>query len=62
MSLDPSDPERTYDFLAECLGKLGLAHLYCIEWQTRGQNAAGALNFKALHDAFGGKYIDQQQL
>ena len=52
-----SDPQRTYGFLAERLGKLGLAYLHCIEGQTRGQNAAGAFNFKALHDAFGGKYI-----
>jgi len=52
-----SDPQGTYGFLAKRLGTLGLAYLHCIEGQTRGQNAAGAFDFKALHDAFGGKYI-----
>jgi len=52
-----SDPQGTYGFLAKRLGALGLAYLHCIEGQTRGQNAAGAFDFKALHDAFGGKYI-----
>jgi N-ethylmaleimide reductase len=52
-----SDPQDTYGFLAERLGRLGLAYLHCIEGQTRGPNAAGAFDFKALHAAFGGKYI-----
>jgi N-ethylmaleimide reductase len=52
-----SDPQGTYGYYAEQLGKLGLAYLHCIEGQTRGQNAVGAFDFKALHAAFGGKYI-----
>jgi N-ethylmaleimide reductase len=52
-----SDPQGTYGYYAEQLGKLGLAYLHCIEGQTRGDNAAGAFDFKALHAAFGGKYI-----
>lgn len=52
-----SDPQRTYGFLAERLGRLGLAYLHCVEGQTRGENAAGAFDFKALHAAFGGSYI-----
>jgi N-ethylmaleimide reductase len=52
-----SDPQATYGYLAERLGRLGLAYLHCIEGQTRGPNAAAAFDFKALHAAFGGKYI-----
>lgn len=52
-----SDPQRTYGLYAEHLGKLGLAYLHCIEGQTRGDNAASAFDFKALHRSFGGKYI-----
>lgn len=52
-----SDPQGTYGYLVRQLGKLGLAYLHCIEGQTRGENAAGAFDFKALHAAFGGKYI-----
>lgn len=52
-----SDPQGTYGYYAQQLGKLGLAYVHCIEGQTRGDNAAGAFDFKALHAAFGGKYI-----
>jgi N-ethylmaleimide reductase len=52
-----SDPQGTYGLLARRLGQLGLAYLHCIEGQTRGANAADAFDFKALHAAFGGKYI-----
>lgn len=52
-----SDPQATYGYLAEQLGKLGLAYLHVIEGQTRGENAANAFDFKALHKAFGGQYI-----
>jgi N-ethylmaleimide reductase len=52
-----SDTQGTYGYYAEQLGKLGLAYLHCIEGQTRGDNAVDAFDFKALHAAFGGKYI-----
>jgi N-ethylmaleimide reductase len=52
-----SDPQGTYGFLAHRLGELGLAYLHCVEGQTRGANAAQNFDFKALHTAFGGKYI-----
>ena len=52
-----SMPQATYGYLATQLGKLGLAYLHCIEGQTRGPNAATEFDFKALHAAFGGKYI-----
>ncbi|HEY1149885.1 MAG TPA: alkene reductase [Pseudoduganella sp.] len=52
-----SDPEGTYFYLAEQLGKLGLAYLHCVEGQTRGDNGAGDFDFKRLHAKFGGKYI-----
>jgi N-ethylmaleimide reductase len=52
-----SNPQETYGFLATRVGKLGLAWLHCVEGHTRGKNAAGEFDFKALHAAFGGKYI-----
>lgn len=52
-----SNPQATYGYLAEQLGRLGLAYLHCAEGQTRGPNAAAQFDFKALHGAFGGKYI-----
>ncbi|TFW13877.1 alkene reductase [Duganella callida] len=52
-----SDPQGTYFYLAEQLGKLGLAYLHCVEGQTRGDNGAGDFDFKQLHARFGGKYI-----
>jgi N-ethylmaleimide reductase len=52
-----SDPQATYGHLARQLGRLGLAYLHCVEGQTRGPNAAAQFDFKALHAAFGGKYI-----
>jgi N-ethylmaleimide reductase len=52
-----STPQATYGYLARELGKLGLAWLHAIEGQTRGDNAASAFDFKALHAAFGGSYL-----
>lgn len=52
-----SDPQGTYGQLARELGTLGLAYLHCVEGQTRGPNGAADFDFKALHAAFGGKYI-----
>jgi N-ethylmaleimide reductase len=52
-----SDPQTTYGFLAEQLGKLRLAYLHCIEGQTRGPNSIGTFDFQALRSAFGGQYI-----
>lgn len=52
-----SDPQATYGYFVEQLGGLGLAYLHAVEGQLREGNAASALDFKALHRAFGGKYI-----
>lgn len=52
-----SNPQVTYGYLAQQLGELGLAYLHCVEGQTRGANAAQEFDFKALHAAFGGRYI-----
>jgi N-ethylmaleimide reductase len=52
-----SDPESTYGFYAEQLGKLRLAYLHCVEGQMLGANRGSGFDFKALHAAFGGKYI-----
>lgn len=52
-----SDPQVTYGYFAQQLGGLGLAYLHAVEGQLRETNAASALDFKALHRAFGGTYI-----
>lgn len=52
-----STPQETYGHLAEQLGRLGLAWLHCVEGQTRGDNGAAEFDYKALHAAFGGRYI-----
>ena len=52
-----SDPRGTYGVLAMRLGKLRLAYLHCVEGQTGGDNKVAAFDYKALHAAFGGKYI-----
>src|SRR5262249_11452314 len=52
-----SNPQSTYGYLAKRLGQLRLAYVHCIEGQTQGEKAANAFDFKALHAAFGGKYI-----
>ncbi|HVJ44195.1 MAG TPA: alkene reductase [Dongiaceae bacterium] len=52
-----SDPQATYGYFAQQLGQLGLAYLHAVEGQLREANAASALDFKALHKAFGGSYI-----
>ncbi|BAN48471.1 xenobiotic reductase B [Metapseudomonas resinovorans NBRC 106553] len=52
-----SDPQATYGYFAEQLGRLGLAYLHCVEGQTQGTNAADDFDFKTLHAAFGGHYI-----
>lgn len=52
-----SDPQATYGYFAEQLGKLGLAYLHCVEGQTQGDNEVDAFDFKALHAAYGGRYI-----
>jgi N-ethylmaleimide reductase len=52
-----SDPQATYGYLAQQLGKLKLAYLHCIEGQTRGPNSSIDFDYKALHAAFGGQYI-----
>lgn len=52
-----STPQETYGHLAEQLGRLGLAWLHCVEGQTRGDNGAARFDYKALHAAFGGRYI-----
>ncbi|MEJ5058969.1 MULTISPECIES: alkene reductase [unclassified Pseudomonas] len=52
-----SDPQGTYGYFAEQLGRLGLAYLHCVEGQTQSENEADAFDFKALHAAYGGRYI-----
>lgn len=52
-----SNPQATYGYFVEQLGKLGLAYLHCVEGQTQGENEASGFDFKALHETYGGRYI-----
>ena len=52
-----STPQETYGYLAGQLGRLGLAYLHCVEGQLHGGNGKQAIDYKALHAAFGGQYI-----
>ncbi|VVD29013.1 alkene reductase [Paraburkholderia dioscoreae] len=51
-----SDPQSTYERLAERLGALGLAYLHCIE-ERAPAGTAGAFDFQSLRRAFDGAYI-----
>jgi N-ethylmaleimide reductase len=52
-----NNPQATYGYFAEQLGRLGLAYLHCVEGQTQGDNQADGFDFQALHAAYGGRYI-----
>ncbi|AWY38389.1 alkene reductase [Pseudomonas putida] len=52
-----SNPQATYGYFAQQLGRLGLAYLHCVEGQTQGENEASGFDFKALHATYGGRYI-----
>lgn len=52
-----SNSQATYGYLVEQLGKFGLAYLHVVEGQLHGGNSRENIDFKGLHDAFGGAYI-----
>ena len=51
-----SDPQATYERLAERLGALGLAWLHCIEERVPASSGE-AFDFRSLRRAFDGAYI-----
>jgi N-ethylmaleimide reductase len=52
-----SNPHATYGFLADRLGKLGLAYLHCVEGAMRGIHDSESFDFHMLREKFGGCYI-----
>ena len=52
-----SNPELTFGYVAERLGKLGLVYLHVVEADEHGNTTGHQLNFRRLRDLFGGIYI-----
>ncbi len=55
--ISDSDPERTFGYVAEQLGKYRLAYLHVVEADEHGGTTGHTVNFRRLRDAFGGTYI-----
>jgi N-ethylmaleimide reductase len=56
-SMYDSDPQATFEFVAERLGRLGLAYLHVVEADEHGETTHPMINFQRFRDAFGGTYI-----
>ena len=56
-SMYDSDPQATFEFVAERLGRLGLAYLHVVEADEHGETTHPTINFQRFRDAFGGTYI-----
>jgi len=52
-----SDPERTFGYVAERLGRFGLAYLHVVEADESEKTTGQTVDFRRLRDAFGGTYI-----
>lgn len=52
-SMYDSDPQKTFGYVAERLGRLGLAYLHVVEVNETGQ----IVDYRRLREAFGGTYI-----
>lgn len=55
--ISDSDPERTFGYVAEQLGKSRLAYLHIVEADEHGGTTGHTVDFRCLRDAFGGTYI-----
>jgi N-ethylmaleimide reductase len=52
-----SNPERIFGYVAEQLGRFGLAYLHVVEADEHGETTGHRVDFRRLRDAFGGNYI-----
>lgn len=52
-----SNPAVTFGYVAERLGKLGLAYLHVVEADEHGETTGHKVDFRRLRDLFGGTYI-----
>jgi len=50
-----SDPQTTFNYVAEQLSKLGLAYLHVLEGDM--QSGVSKMNYRELKEKFGGKYM-----
>jgi N-ethylmaleimide reductase len=56
-SMHDSDPQATFGYVAERLGRLGLAYLHVVEIDESGDTTGQVIDFRRLREAFGGKYV-----
>ena len=56
-SMYDSDPERTFRYVAERLGRFELAYLHVVEVDESGETTGQMVDFRSLRKAFGGTYI-----
>ena len=52
-----SNPDVTFGYVAERLGKRGLAYLHVVEADEHGETTGHKVDFRRLRDLFGGTYI-----
>jgi N-ethylmaleimide reductase len=52
-----SNPEKMFGYVAEELGRIGLAYLHVVEADEHGESTGHKVDFGRLRDAFGGIYI-----
>ncbi|MBM4123592.1 MAG: alkene reductase [Nitrospira sp.] len=56
-SMYDSDPDKTFGYVAERLGRLKLAYLHVVEQDQSGVTTGQNADFRRLRDLFGGPYI-----
>lgn len=55
--MSDSNPDVTFGYVAERLGKLGVAYLHVVEADEHGETTGHKVDFRRLRDLFGGTYI-----
>ena len=55
--ISDSDPARLFGYVAEQIGKLGLAYLHVVEADEHGKTTGHTVDFHCLRKVFGGAYI-----
>jgi len=56
-SMYDSDPQATFEYVAEQLSPVGLAYLHVVEADEHGETTHPAVNFRRIRNAFAGTYI-----
>lgn len=55
--ISDSDPARLFEYVAEQLGRFGLAYLHVVEADEHGKTTGHTVDFRRLRKVFGGTYI-----